>query len=227
MLVQTWTETFVISMQELWVGVITFLPILLGALLVFLIGLAVASVLGKAVTRLARMAQLDKLFEDLGITEYIKKAGISWEVSRFLGGLVKWFFVVVAFLAAVDLLRLEQLSSYVRDILFYLPNVIVAALILLVAALLASFLEKLVKGSLKAAEVGPARFVGAVVRWSVWGFAIIAALTQLGVATSILEIIVMGFVAMIALAGGLAFGLGGRDVARDVLENLRKDLSSK
>lgn len=224
MIVQSWTETFVSSLQNLWVEFVAFLPFILGAFVVFVLGWVVAVVLGRAVVKLAQLAKVDMFFDRLGVMQHVRKAGLQWEVSTFLGGLVRWFFIIVTFLATVDLLGLEQLSSYIQDILLYVPNIVVAALILLVAAVLANFLEGVVKASMRATEVGPANFVGVVVRWSIWGFAVLAALSQLRVATSLVQILFMGFVAMLAIAGGLAFGLGGKDVARDVLDKVKKDI---
>lgn len=224
---QDLAQTFVTSLQELWVSVVSFAPVIVSAFVVFVLGWIVAVVLGKAVTRLAQALQVDKLFDQIGVIEQLKKAGLEWQVSHLLGALVRWFFIIVAFLAAVDLLGLQELSSYISDILLYVPNIMVAALILLVAAVLAGFLEKLVMASMKATEVGPVRFVGTIVRWSVWGFAILAALSQLGIANALVEILFMGFVAMLAIAGGLAFGLGGQGVAREVMEKLKNDLTGR
>jgi len=157
----------------------------------------------------------------------LRKMSIEWEVSTFVGGLVRWFFIIVAFLAAVDLLGLQQLSAYLRDILLYVPNIVVAALILLVAAVLAGFLDRMVRASMRAAGMGPEKFVSAMVRWSIWGFAALAALSQLRIATAFVETLFMGLVAMLAIAGGLAFGLGGQGVARELLEHLKGDLSER
>lgn len=219
--------TFVNSLEQLWDKVLSFTPVVVSAFVVFVLGWIVAVVLGKAVTRLAQAVQVDKLFGQLGVVEQLRKAGLEWQVSHLLGGLVRWFFIIVAFLATVDLLGLQELSDYISEILLYVPNIIVAALIILVAAVLANFLEKLVMASVKATEVGPARFVGTIVRWSVWGFAILAALSQLGIANTLIEILFMGFVAMLALAGGLAFGLGGKEVAGEILKKIRADLSTR
>lgn len=227
MIITTWTETFITSMQDLWASVVGFVPVLVGAFVVFVLGWVIAVVLGKAIMRLAKAAQLDKLFDQMGVMKHVHKAGLEWEVSIFLGALVRWFFIVVAFLAAVDLLGLGELSNYVRDILLYIPNIIVAAIFLLVAAVLANFLEKMVKASMRATEMGPVSFVGAVVRWSVWIFAALAALSQLGIASALVEILFMGLVAMMAIAGGLAFGLGGKETARKLLEDVMNDISDK
>lgn len=227
MLIQTWAETFVFSMQDLWLKSVDFFPVIFGAFVVFVIGWVIAVVLGKGVTRLLQALQVDKLFDQLGIMKQVHKAGLDWEASAFFGALVRWFFIAVAFLATVDILGLDQLSIYLSDILLYVPNIVVAALIILIAAVLSNFLEKLAKASMKATDAVPVAFVGAVVRWSVWGFAFIAVLNQLGIASALVQILFMGFVAMLALAGGLAFGLGGQGVAKEVWEAVRDDLKDK
>lgn len=227
MLVQDWVEVFVSSMQDLWLRFIDFFPTIFGAFLVFVLGWIVAVVLGKGVTRLFQALQVDKLFDQLGVMKQVQKAGLDWEASVFFGALVRWFFIIVTFLAAVDILGLDQLSGYLSSILLYVPNIVVAALILVVAAVFANFLEGIVRASMQATEVGPVRFVGVVVRWSVWGFAFIAVLNQLGIASALVQILFMGFVAMLALAGGLAFGLGGQGVAKQVWEAVRDDVRGR
>ncbi|OGZ59534.1 MAG: hypothetical protein A3F94_02190 [Candidatus Spechtbacteria bacterium RIFCSPLOWO2_12_FULL_38_22] len=227
MLVQGWIEIFVFSLQDLWLRFVNFFPTIFGAFLVFLLGWIVAVFLGRGVTKLFQTLQVDKLFDQLGVMKQAHKAGLEWEASVLFGALVRWFFIIVTFLATVDILELDQLSGYISSILLYVPNIIIAALILVVAAVLASFLERLVKASMKATEVGPVKFVGATVRWSVWGFAFIAVLNQLGIASALVQVLFMGFVAMLALAGGLAFGLGGQGVAKEVWEAVRDDVKGK
>lgn len=225
MLAQVWLDTFVQSLQNLWLAFTGFIPSLFWAFVVFLVGWILAAVLSKAVMRVLETVQVDRLFDQLGIMKYLHDAGVSWEFSSIVGSLVRWFFIIAAFLAAVDILGLAELSGFITDILLYIPNIIVAAFILLVAAILASFLERVVTASMKATDMGPVKFVGVVIRWSIWGFAILAALSQLGVATALVQTLFTGFVAMLALAGGLAFGLGGQGVAKDVLERIRRDVS--
>lgn len=227
MLIQTWAEIFISSMQGLWLKSVDVFPMFFGAFLVFVTGWIIAVVLGKGVVRLLQALQIDKLFNQLGVMKQVHKAGLDWEASVFFGALVRWFFIIVAFLATVDILGLNQLSVYISNILLYVPNIIVAALIILIAAILADFLEKLVVASMQATDAVPIRFVGVIVRWSVWGFAFIAVLSQLGIAATLVQILFMGFVAMMALAGGLAFGLGGQGVAKEILESVRDDLKGK
>ena len=119
------------------------------------------------------------------------------------------------------------MNTFLRDVvLLYLPNVIVAALMLLAAALVADALQKIVLSSAKAASLGSASFLGGVTKWAIWVFAILAALYQLGVAGPFVQTLFTGFIAMLSIAGGLAFGLGGKEAAARFVEKLRGDISS-
>lgn len=220
-------ETFQRSLEDLWFAFTGFVPSLFWAFLVFVIGWILATVLSKAVLRVLQTVQVDRLFDQLGIMKYLHDAGVNWEFSGIVASLVRWFFIIAAFLATIDILGLAELSDFIRDILLYIPNIVVAAFILLVAAVLAGFLERVITASMKATEMGPVKFVGVVVRWSIWGFAILAALSQLGVATVLVQTLFTGFVAMLAIAGGLAFGLGGQTVAKELLETIKRDVSGK
>jgi hypothetical protein len=225
LVVRDWVDALVASMQDLWAQVVDFLPTLVGAILIFVVAWIVAVVLGKLAVRVLQAVQADRVFDQLGVMGYLHEAGITLEFSGFVGWVVKWFFIIAGFLAAVDILGLSELSSYLSNILLYIPNIIVAALILLVAAVLAGFLERVVTASMRATDVGPSRFVGVVVRWSVWGFALLAALFQLEVAPELIQVLFTGLVAMLALSGGIAFGLGGQGVARDMLEGVKRDIT--
>ena len=119
----------------------------------------------------------------------------------------------------------SEITDFLKRVLLYIPNIFVAILILIVAALVAEFLGKFIRASMEAGRLSAARFIGSVAKWSVWVFALFAALLQLGVAPSLINIIITGFVAMIAIGGGLAFGLGGKDSAKEVLDKIKKDIS--
>ena len=150
--------------------------------------------------------------------------GKAWE--QFITFLPNIIGAVIVFLmAAADILRLTEITDFLKRVLLYIPNIFVAILILIVAALVAEFLGKFIRASMEAGRLSAARFIGSVAKWSVWVFALFAALLQLGVAPSLINIIITGFVAMIAIGGGLAFGLGGKDSAKEVLDKIKKDIS--
>lgn len=227
MLVQTWTDVVIVSLQNLWNGFVEFIPSLGGAIVVFVVGWILAVALEKVTVRLLQALQIDKIFDQIGLMKAVHKAGMDWEFSGFIGWLVKWFLLIAFFLAAADILGWTAVADFLKDVLVYIPNIIVAALILLIAALLADFLEKIVKASMKAADFVAPNLVGIVVRWSIWIFAFIAIFDQLGIASSLVNTFFTGLVAMIALAGGLAFGLGGQGVAREWLEKFNKEVGGK
>lgn len=210
------------SLEDLWLDVAGFLPELVGAIVVLVIGLLVAAGLGVVVERLFRAIKLDDLLERSGVGPYFERADIKLRGSWFLGRLVYWFLVVAFLLAAAEILRLFTLSSFLRDVLLYIPNVVAAVLIMLAAVLIAGFARKLISGSVRSAKLAGADFLGTLTWWAITLFGFFAALSQLGIAEVIVNALVMGFIAMLALAGGLAFGLGGREYAAHLISRLRE-----
>lgn len=227
-MVETWGDVLILSFQTLRMGVMSVLPRLLTALFVFVVGWVIAVALGRLIAQIVRALKVDMALESLGAKELLSRAGFKLNAGGFVGGLVKWFFIVVFLMAAADILGLNDVTAFLRDIvLLYLPNVIVAAIILIVAALLADIVHRIVRGSAHAAGVASAGFLGGVARWSIWIFAILAALYQLGIAGAFVQTLFTGFIAMVSIAGGLAFGLGGKDAAARFLEKLRADMAHK
>lgn len=209
-----------------WGGVIAFLPKLVVALILFIIGWIIGSILGRVVMQFVRAIKLDQMLKSIGVEGPIERAGVSLDMGAFFGTIVKWFFVVVFLVASVNVLGLSQVNTFLTDVVLgFLPNVFIAALILVAGALLAHALQKIVMGGARAASVPSAHFAGGVAKWAVWIFAILAALGQLGIAGPYAQTLFTGLVAMLAIAGGLAFGLGGKDAANRFLERLRNDIS--
>ncbi len=223
MVIQDWVSVIVTSLQNLWVGAINVLGDIVGALIVLIIGLIVASGLGALVERVVGVIKLDKLLIGLGVEEYFERAGLSLNSGRFLGRLVYWFLVVVFLLAATDILGLFTLSNFLKEVAAFIGrNVIGAVLIMLAAVVVGNFLRNLVRASVKSARLHAANFLGSLTWWAVVIFGFFAALAQLGIAVSILNSIVTGFVAMLALAGGIGFGLGGKEYAAHLISKLRE-----
>lgn len=226
MILPTWLDFIRSSLYDVMSAVFGFLPLLIGAAAVFLIGWVVSAGVGKLVEHLIRASRVDSLLETLEFEKALERGGFKLNSGAFIGGLVKWFLIIAFLLASVNILgeRFVPISDFLKQVLFYLPNVIVAAIILVIAALVSDFLEKLVKGSVSALGF-KSSMSGVVVRWSVWVFGIIAALLQLGIAVDLLRTVVTGVVAMFSLAFGLAFGLGGKDAAADFIAKVRRDLN--
>ena len=138
--------------------------------------------------------------------------------------IIKWILVIVFLLAAVEILGLAQFAGFLGGVLGYLPNVIVAALIFVVTVIVVDIVEKVVRAAVESIKVGYGQMVSVVVKWSIWFFAILAILYQLGVARPFMETLFTGLVAMLVISLGLAFGLGGKDVATEILQDLRRKL---
>jgi len=219
MFVQSWTDTIVVSLQNLWNIFIAFLPDLVVAFLVLVIGWAIAAALGRVVAQIVSALRIDSVLDKLGFRRPMERAGLRLDSGHFLGELVKWFLILVFLLAAVNILGLGDIASFLQTVIFYIPNVIVAAAIVLVAAVFANFLQSLVRASVDAAGLMSAGFLGSVAKWAVLVLAFFAALDQLGVARAFITTLLQGFVAMLAIAGGLAFGLGGRDAASRYIDS--------
>lgn len=224
---QSWTEVTVNSIQSLWSGVLNFLPSFIGALVVVVVGLIIASGLRALIERIVNTLKVDSLLKKIGLSPFFERVNLQINTGKFLGLLVYWFLVIVFVLAATDILGLFGVSLFLRDILAYIPNIIVAVLIMLAAIVLANFLRSLVKASITGAKLHASKFLGTLTWWTIVIFGFLAVLIQLGIATSILNTLITGIIAMIALAGGIAFGLGGKDYAAYLLEKLRRETEEK
>jgi len=222
--IQTWGEAITMSLLDLWTRFIDFIPSLLGALLIFFMGLIVAVALGKIAEKFITLLHVDQLIEKIKLSEKFKDAGIQIKVSKFFGGLVKWFLILVFLMAATDILKLTQVSVFLNSVILYIPNIVIATIILSVAFLLGNFVFHAVRSSTRVAGVVSAAFLATVAKWAIIVFGLLAALIQLGIATSLVNTIFMGLIAAISLAFGLAFGIGGKEEAGLILKKIREDL---
>lgn len=212
---------------DLWAGTVLFVPRLLFAVIIFILGLILAGVLYKIVIRLSKVLHIDELMQKLELDLMFKRAGLKLDIGKSLGWLVKWFIIIFALIAAADILEWDQVTLFLTTIVEYIPNVLIAIIILLVGMILANFVQEIIKTGLEAAKMHSTCFLAGIARWAIIIFSFMAALVQLGIAEALIQVLFTGFVAMIALAGGLAFGLGGREYASRILNQLSKDLSSK
>lgn len=210
------------SLLTLWGKVAGFVPQLVAAIVVFLVGWLIAVLLGKLAWHIIRIVKLDRGLEAVGFKKVWERSGYKLNSPLFFYELVKWFFIVVFLMAATDILGLVEVTAFLRSVVSYLPNVFVAALVLLIGVLVAKFLEGLVRGSVKAAQLVSANFLGSLTKWAVVIFSLLVALSQLRVADEIVRIVVMGVVAAGALALGLSFGLGGKSHAEEYISKMRQ-----
>lgn len=227
MLIESWVNVLRASLQNLWLTVASFLPSLLGALLVFVIGLIVAAVLDRVVERLIYYLKVDAVLRKLGVEQYLHRANLTLDSGHFVGRIVYWFFVLAFLLAASDILGFFTLSGFIRDVLSYVPDILVAVMILLAALMIATFLRRLVMASVMSAQIHGAKGLAMVTWWVVMIFGLLTALVQLGVAVNIINTVITGLIAMMAIAGGLAFGLGGKEYASKLLQRVEDEIEHK
>lgn len=222
--VQTWSNAVTQSLMDLWARFAAFLPNLIGAIIIFVVGWIVAITLGKVVARILETLRIDAGVERLGLKKGLAKSGIKVDVASFIGELTKWFLIIVFLMAATDVIGLTQVSDFLNDVLMYLPQIIVAAIILIVAVLLANFVARVIKDSIRATGLLSGSTVATLAKWAILIFAVLAALVQLNVAKDMIMVVFQGLIAMLAIAGGLAFGLGGRDAAEALIDKAQKEL---
>lgn len=219
---RSWVDITGDALTNLWAGFIGFIPNLIGAIIVFSIGWVFAVAIGQLVVEILKKIKFNRIFEKGGWKTALEKAEIKVDASAFIGAIFKWVLLIVFLLAAVEILGLEQFAGFLTKVLGYLPNVIVAALIFVVVVIIADILEKIVRAAVEGVKVGYGHLVGAIVKWSLWIFAIMAILYQLKIAPALIQTIITGVVALIVIAGGIAFGLGGKEVAAEILQSLKK-----
>ena len=223
-MVLDWYSVTFEALQGLWQGFVIFIPKLVGAIIIFIIGWFIAIAAGKLISEILKRIKFNQIFERGVWKEALEKAEFKIDASGFIGAICKWILVIVFLLVAVEILGLVQFADFLVKVLAYLPNVVVAALIFVVAVIIADILEKVVRAVVEGVRVGYGQVVGAIVRWSIWIFAILAILIQLKITPALLQTLFIGFVALIAIAGGIAFGLGGKEAAAELLQDFKKKL---
>lgn len=218
MYIQTWGDVFTQSLQSVWLGVASFVPNLIIAIIIFAIGWILASLVEKLVEHLFKALKIDAALKSAGLEDVVKRAGHNLNSGLFIGALVKWFIIVVFLIASFDAMGLSQVTMFLQQVVNYLPQVIVAVLVLMVAMVVGAAMEKIVIASSKAANIRSAIFLGHITRWAIWIFALLTALFNLGIAPALIQTIVTAVFAGGALAIGLAFGLGGKESAQRLVE---------
>jgi hypothetical protein len=221
----TWGDVFNASLQNLWWGFVQFTPKLIVAIVFFIIGWVLGSLVAKAFEQVFAALKIDKLFASIGADDFFRRAGMSLNTGYFIGQVVKWFIVIVFLLPSLNLVGLNEVASFLQvDVLGYLPKVIVAALVLIIAAVVSEGISGTVVAGAKTMNLKNAHMFGAVAKYAVWVFAFIIALGKLGLG-DYMSILFSGIIGMIAIAGALAFGLGGKDAAARFINSLGEEMN--
>jgi len=216
-----WADSITRGLQGFGTGFVNFVPNLIAAIVVLIIGWFVSAAIGKLITELLKKIKLDSLLEKTGWKEAMDRVEFKMTASEFIGGLCKWILILVVLMITADILGLPAFSVFITTVITWLGKIVVAALMFMATVIVANFAEKAVKASMSKAKLEYANLAGTIIRWATWIFGIFAILTQLGIATELVTTIFMGLVGMLAIAGGLAFGLGGKEAAANMINDLK------
>ncbi len=210
--------------ETFWENFMLFLPSLVAALFVFIVGWFVALAFGKVIAGILYRLKFNDFFEGEKWEKAIKKAEIRINPAEFLGNVIKWVIFIVVIWLTVGILGLDQFAYFMSDVVNYLPNVLVATLIFVVAVMIGDFLAKMVIAATERSDFPYAVTAGSMVKVAIWVFAGFAILVQLGIARELLLAVFYGMVAFFVIAGGISFGLGGKDAATKFIDKMKKQI---
>lgn len=196
----------------------SFLPALIGAGIILVVGWIVSGLLAKLIEKALRAVGFEHAVERSGVGDFIRRSGTKLTTSGVIAALIKYFVFLIFVQAAANVLGIPQLTEIINRIILFIPNVVIAMAIVVIGGLVARFLSGLVQSSVSELGVGSPRLLGTLTQYIVVGFAVIAAIDQLGIAATLVNTLLIGLIGSVALAFGLAFGLGGRDVAKEVTQ---------
>lgn len=226
MLIQTWGQVFQVSLLNLWYGFIGTFPKIVFVIVLFIIGWIVAKTIAKLVTAGIDALKIDSLFKSAGTEEILARAGWKLHIGAFVGWIIKWLILLGFLVTSADLLGLSGVTMFLSAIWFYIPQVLLAALILVAGTILADFVRKVITGSAAMAQVRASKMVGTIAYYAIWVLSIVTALDKLGILGYFGQVLFTGVVVMLAVAFGLAFGLGGKEAAARFINRAADDLSS-
>jgi len=197
------------------------IPRIIGFALVLIVGWIIASLLARGVQALLNAVRFNDLARRSGFADFVQKMGVRDDSAGVIAGIVKWFIRLITLVVAFDMLGLPAVSSVLQQLLLWLPNLVVALVVLVIGGLAANALSRLVRGATAQAGFSNPDMLSTVTKVAVWGFTFVVAINQLGIATTLINTLMIGLVGAFSIAFGLAFGLGGRDRAAQVLEQIR------
>ncbi len=217
---------FVTSIAALLVTLLGFIPRLIGALIIIWIGWFVAGIIYRVVTALLRKLHVDEIAQRAGITAFLARGNVQTDAAGLIGDLAKWFVRLIFLEAAFNALGMPQVVGVINSIILFIPNLIVALIILFIGILAARFLRDVVRSMAQGAGMTGAPTIANITYFAVMAFFFIAAISQIGVATGLLDILFSAAVGGLSLALALAFGLGGRDAAARAINSLTGSINT-
>lgn len=218
-------ESFSSSTPELLRIILAFIPQIIIAILIVLIGWFVGWLVERAFRALFRaLPFFDEVLRTIGVEEVTKRAGMRIDLGKFFGVIFKVFVMFAFLVAALDVLQLGSVNDFlINQVLDYIPNVVSAALVMIIGLVIANFVSKIVSGGSRAMKV-EGRLAAKITKWAIIIFSALVALGELSIANEIVQSTVVGVIAAISLALGLAFGLGGQQAASDFVNRIKSDI---
>jgi len=220
-MVTEWSNSVTTAVTDTLNRVVSYLPNIIAAVAVLLIGIVLGWAVKTVVTRVAGYLNVRAITETIGLDKVFKG---NVDLKGLIGEVAQWTIVIVFITQALEILNLSQVNEAVEGVVGYLPSVISAVFTILIGAVVADLIAKIVAETSKTIGAKTADVLADVARYSIVIFVIVAALAQLGIATVMLNTLFTGFVALIVIAGGLSFGLAGQDAAKDMINRARKNL---
>jgi len=219
-----WQAALVDSWGQVWSSFLGILPNIIGAIVLFIVGLLLASWAKRLVMGLLKLVKIESISKNAGVDKYLSKAEIKLSFIELIGSLVQWLIILTFFLAVVDILGLSVVSQVLVTVLGYLPNVIAAALIFAAGYIVANLVEGLVRGALASVDHDVAKPVSKVARWVLLLIASFAAIDQLQVAQGLISTFFQGLTYTLVLVVGLSVGLGSKELVARVLDDWYKKI---
>jgi hypothetical protein len=217
--INDWGEALMTSFSAALAMFLSAIPRVIAFAVILIIGWMVASLLASAVAKLLRAVRFNDLAYRSGFSGFVQSMGVHTDSAGLIADITKWFVRLIVLVVAFDALGLPAVSQVLQQLLLWLPNLVVALVILVLAGLAANAVSSLVRGATAEAGFSNPSMLATVARFAIWTFAIVVAINQLGIATTLVNTLFMGTVGALALALGLAFGLGGRETAGRIVAN--------
>lgn len=223
-----YNDWLLLIVQPFLQDMVSFIARLLLAIVVFVIGYLISVGIGKIVAEILKSVKFNKLFEKEGWSRALQRANVEVNPAEFIGAIFKWVFIIVSLLIAVDILQLAQFGYILTQVLNYLPNVVIAALIFVVAVIVSDIIEKVVRVSVEKMRIRHGYLASSIVRWAIWIFTVFLILDELlpnsDLVKTLYMAIVWGIVGTVGLGVAIAIGLGGKDTAGEIIRDMKNKI---
>lgn len=221
----SWQQALVASWSQVWLSFMSILPTIIGAIIVFAVGLVLAYWVKRLTMQVLKLIKFDSLSKSAGIDKYLAKADFKFNLGELIATIFEWIIILIFFLAVVDILGLNVVSQVLTQVLGYIPNVLAAALIFAAGYTVAGLADGLVRGALTSVDHDIAKPLGRLARWVILVIAIFAAIDQLKIAQGLIATFFQGLTYTVVLVIGLSVGLGAKDLVSRILNDWYNKIS--